>query len=523
MLKVLRKKGVMKKILWVVAVLIIVSFGLLGQIYLFKGSGKPTYAGKIFGQKISLEEYDYHLMQTRIQAMIQYGPNYRDIANFLNLYAQAWDRLILLHEANKRKIKVTDREVVQAIQSYGFFQKDGVFDKNLYQMILQNYFRLKPRDFEEGVRDSVKFVKIFEAETQGITIPEAEALELYKKANEKVQVHYALFSPDDYKNQVAYDEIKAKEYYLTHREEFMLPPMIRVDYIRIDYPPEALLDKKTPALPAESGESKDAALPPEEQKEVSAETKEATLKLAQSVARSLDENPDFSAVAKTFNLPAGTSEFFSLEEPDLSFGWSFAVIQGLFQLKPDQTIGPVETRDGYQILRLKERRESDIPDYPSAQDKVKEKWMRNAGLKIAAQKAEESLGKLKEALAGNPAAGFQAAAQSLGLTVSQTPLFHRGQYLPGIGLSENFQDAAFALTEDQKLSTAVETERGYCILFLDSFEPVKNEQFLKEKDDFTASLLQNRKNEFFNEYLIRLRLKADLKDNIPELKGQDEL
>ena len=46
----------------------------------------------------------------------------------------------------------------------------------------------------------------------------------------------------------------------------------------------------------------EVAQPFEEKAEVSAETKDATFKLAQSVARSLDENPNFSAVAKAFDL-----------------------------------------------------------------------------------------------------------------------------------------------------------------------------------------------------------------------------
>jgi peptidyl-prolyl cis-trans isomerase D len=519
MLKVLRKKGVMKKILWVVALLIIVTFGFLSQIYLFKSSGRNKYAGKIFGQKVSLASYDYNLMQTRVQAMMQYGPDFQNIANFLDLYSQTWDRLILLHEAKKQRIKVSDDETVKAIQAYPFFYKNGTFDKELYQLILQNYFHQTARDFEEGVRDTIKFMKLFESVTKDVSIPDTEAFELYKKANEKVQVSYVLFSPEDYKNQVAFDETKAKAYYLSNREEFMLPPMIQVEYIRIDYPKEATVEKAGP-------ENKDTASPPsnlpEEKAEVSAATKEATMKLAQSVARALNDTPDFATVAQTFKLLSGTSQFFSMEEPDLSFGWSFALIQGLFQLKPDETVGPVETINGYQILRLKDRRESYIPEYQTAQDTVKEKWIRNEALKIADQKGQEILGKISDAVKADSTATFVQIAETLGLKVSLTELFKRGQYLPTVGLSPSFQDAAFGLTDKQKLSPLVETERGYCLLYLSQFEPVNNDQYQKDKEEFVATLLKERKNIVFNEFLIKLRLNANLENNIPELMNKGE-
>jgi len=53
-MKYLRKKGVMKKVLWVVAVIIVLSFGVLGQAYLLSDRPQNDFAGKIFGKKISL-------------------------------------------------------------------------------------------------------------------------------------------------------------------------------------------------------------------------------------------------------------------------------------------------------------------------------------------------------------------------------------------------------------------------------------------------------------------------------------
>ncbi|MFA5261884.1 MAG: SurA N-terminal domain-containing protein, partial [Candidatus Omnitrophota bacterium] len=118
----------MKKTLWVLAVVIIISFGFFGQSFLFRDSAKATYAGKIFGKKISIQEYDFNRIQTDLQLRLQYGSEYKKIAEFINIFAQTWDRLILLHEANRQRITVTDETIVATIQRYPFFLKNGVFN-----------------------------------------------------------------------------------------------------------------------------------------------------------------------------------------------------------------------------------------------------------------------------------------------------------------------------------------------------------------------------------------------------------
>ena len=51
MLKALRKKGVAKKIIWIVAIVIILCFGF-GTASMLSNSRPESYAGKIAGKKI---------------------------------------------------------------------------------------------------------------------------------------------------------------------------------------------------------------------------------------------------------------------------------------------------------------------------------------------------------------------------------------------------------------------------------------------------------------------------------------
>ena len=534
MLKVIRHKGFMKKILWVLAVVIIISFGFFGQSFLFRDSAKATYAGKIFGQKVSIQEYDFNRTQTSIQLMLQYGAEYKKIAEFINIYAQTWDRIILLHDANRRRITVTDEEVVAAVQRYPFFlnKNTGAFDQSLYTQILNYSFRIQPRDFEEGMRDSLKIAKLYEKQTRDITIPDEEILKTYTQRNEKIQVSYGLVSADQYMPEVSFDEIQAKNYYLSHREEFMLPPMINVEFIRIDFPKNdsaATPQGKTGDLPAPDnaapGSETDSGSPEAEtsagpdENAASDEAKEAAWQAAQELADAiLIDNKSFETAAREQQKEIGVSGFFSLEKPNLSMGWSFPLIQQLFELPKDQVLGPVETPSGYQILRVKERRESILPDYPSVQDQVKTAWTRAEAKKIAQKKAEQFFKQLQEALQQPENPGFKNIANELGLTVYQTPLFQRGEYLPNIGMSRDFQKTAFALKDKPgTVSGPIEVEKGFCILTLDAYEPIDMEKYKKEKTPYLQELLQEKKASAFEEFMARLRLDANLEDHTPEL------
>ncbi|MCK5580941.1 MAG: peptidylprolyl isomerase [Candidatus Omnitrophica bacterium] len=501
----------MKKILWVVAILIIIAFGFGSQVYLLRDKAGPSYAGKVFNKKISFEEFRKNFRQTQIQAFIQYGENFEKIREYLNLESQTWDRIILLHEAKKRKIKISNKEVVETIHNYPFFQRDGKFDSFLYNDILQYVFKVKARDFEESVRDSLKIVHIFEQESIALTIPGKEVLDSYKKENEKVQISYILFSDEEHTNKIIFDDSKAKDFYVVHKENFRLPPSINVSYLRFDYPAAEPTDKEPgPENPVEETT----------QEEISEEGKEATLRQAQEITDQIALEEDFTKVAQEHNLSIETSGFFSMEQPLLIEGWSFPLIQQLFQLDVHKTLGPVETSSGYQILTVTAKKDSFIPSYEEVIETVRETWIANEARKIAEKQAEKYYKIIRETFNSLKRPDFAKIAKEHQLNIHQTPLFNRGQYLPKLGIAKDFQEVAFILNESNKLSQIVETEKGYCLLHLDEREPIDEEKFAKVKNEFTEKLLAEKKNTSFEDFLTHLRIRANIEDNMVKQKGQ---
>ena len=141
MLRFLRKKGVMKKILWATAVVIILAFGVFGVGDLSTNNGRKGYAGKIFGKTISLAVFRENSLHTRSQAIIRHGENFNKIQQSIDFNAQTWDRMILLHEAKRRRLKIKNEEIIKVIHQQPFFERDGRFDSFLYHDIVKYVFQ----------------------------------------------------------------------------------------------------------------------------------------------------------------------------------------------------------------------------------------------------------------------------------------------------------------------------------------------------------------------------------------------
>ena len=115
---------------------------------------------------------------------------------------------------------------------------------------------------------------------------------------------------------------------------------------------------------------------------------------------------------------------------------------------------------------------------------------------------------------------FPKAAKKLKLEIHQTPVFNRGQYLPQIGISKEFQEAAFKLSEDNKISDVIETSTGYCILNFDDYIPIENDEYEEAKNNLAQTLMDEKRSTVFGDFVTQLRNEADLFDNLAVLRNQ---
>jgi peptidyl-prolyl cis-trans isomerase D len=470
MLEILRRKGVNKTILWIIAIIIILSFGVFGTAYRLDNT--VNSAGTLWGHNVSIKDFQQAYLDARDQAIRIYGDEFFKNGNKLDLEQETWDRLILLKEAQKRNIEATDKEVVAYIASFPFFQRSGQFDQTLYEEIVQNHgvFDRSTHDFEEGVRKQIIIKKLLDAVAPEKVLNDAELKKEYQKRNEKITLEYVLFNASDFaKNAIGSDD-EIKTFYGQHKEQFRMPPTIVLNYVQ---------------------------------------TKEKAL--ADTLSKELTPSTNFAAVAKTLKLEVKTSSAFTQNQPILTFASNPDEVGKLFAMKQGEYSPPLEAPDGWQVVQLKEKNNSAIPALQDIKTQVKEALLLEKGFALAKPQADKSLKALREALKTKD---FKTAVTELGLKAEETPAFGRKEYIANVGLIQEFQQEADGLNTNKRLSEVTATSQGPAIIYLKKMEKPEDGQFESDKANFKQMLSAEGRNQILITFMSQLRANADVQSKI---------
>jgi len=199
MLKILRHKNVSKIMLWGILILVLPSFVMWGAGSLSKSAEKgPKYVGTIEGKKISFDKFAEAVSSVRCQIFLNYFNDSKVLNELLKNQSLigkiAWDRLIMVRETKRLKMKADNKDVITYVRSHPLFLRNGKFDEELYVYILRNHLGLDPRAFEEIVRENIAMQKLNESLTKGVTVSDDELRAYYKAENCKFKVSYALLA-----------------------------------------------------------------------------------------------------------------------------------------------------------------------------------------------------------------------------------------------------------------------------------------------------------------------------------------
>ncbi len=145
-------------------------------------------AGLLFGRKVSLTDYRKALEAAQHEAILQHGDKASQQVPPEELAHQAWERLTLLAEARRLRIRVTDQEVVQEIGRWPLFQGKGAFDRSGYETLIRYSLGTVPRVFEEEIREGLAIRKLFEQAVAPAPAQESQVKELFLKKETSIRV-----------------------------------------------------------------------------------------------------------------------------------------------------------------------------------------------------------------------------------------------------------------------------------------------------------------------------------------------
>ncbi len=217
---------------------------VVGGAYLFvrgpftMGSNTAIKVGDV---KISFPEYEKtynNIYRFYVQLLTQIkGGNVTDAdIKKLNIKQKTINTLIeralLLQEAKKEGIKVTDQDVARKIESNKAFFVNGHFSKQKYLAVLREN-GINPRDYEESVRISLYIDKLKQRVLKNVKVTPEEVKKYFMQNYAKIDLNYVYIPYKDMLKKIKVTDKELKEHYNNHKEDFRVPTRLKFKYILV--------------------------------------------------------------------------------------------------------------------------------------------------------------------------------------------------------------------------------------------------------------------------------------------------
>jgi len=475
MLDFLRKRKRSWSILLMIGVLVAVF-----ALYFGAGSLQPDPTlgtiAEVNGETISSRE-----LETRFLRLMQtYRNRPREAMDTLNLRMALLDNMIqnrlLVQEARRIGLRVTDLELSDSIAANTVFQNDKGFDKDLYLRFLR-YQRMTPAQFEAERRDELLIQKLFDVMRDSVRVSEAEVRERYRLENEKINLRFIRLAIKDFvlKAEVSAQELQS--YYDGNKETLKEPAKVRVEYLAY---PHAHFAAKVQVGEKDVEEyynlyrdtkfhQKRAVklrhilirFPPN----ASPETTEEARAKAQNVLEEAKGGKDFAELAKEYS-----------EDPTASRGGEVgfltkgellpALEEVAFGLKPGEISDPVKTSFGYHLLKLEGVREEKTETLKEAEEKIRKSLGDERGREEAVKAAETDRAR---ALNG---VSLAALAKERELSTKTPPFFKSNEGIKDVGPVDAFYTTSFGLAPEEISSVVEGPKAAYLIQLKERKEPL---------------------------------------------------
>jgi hypothetical protein len=179
------------------------------------------------------------------------------------------------------------------------------------------------------------------------------------------------------------------------------------------------------------------------------------------------------------------------------------LVARVFELKAGQLVKealPLPT-GAEAFVALAEIQPTRLPELKEVLDRVRQDLVEEKALERARLLATELKTRAEKE-------GLDKAATPLKLVRKETPsLVGRGSPLGDLGSGEALEQAAYALPE-KTLSEPVRTSAGYAILRVLEKKAFDARAFEAERASLEASLVQAKRNQFFQAYMVEIRQRA---------------
>ena len=397
-------------IMWVITILVIVSFVFWGGNRNDSGRGRST-AAMLYGKPVSMETWQHQARRLAIFARM--GSEVFAVLDPMSRNGEptavgVGNLFVFDREANALGITVTDEEInKQLVENTSFHDADGKFDGQLCQRFIDNF--LTPQGYnkeqiQQFLADEVRINKMRDIIGSTVAATPAQVNDYIQQQHTNTEASYVAFKHADFrKEQKATDE-ELKKSFEEKKELLKTPELRKVRFAAFLMPP------------APDGKPLDAKARTEQLQPLVQKAYDLRQELA-------EPNANFEQLATKAGATLGeTKEFFGAENPPAEIETSPTVAEAAFQLTKEKPYSNHLTlQKGAYVLMLADTKAPEQQTFETAKAQLETELLDAKADEAARKKATEMQAKIAEAQTAGKS--FYQAAEALGLKAEPLSLF----------------------------------------------------------------------------------------------------
>ena len=367
---------------WVAAIILgLIAVGFIFWGVNFNQTASATFAAKVNGESIPLQEFDRELQARQNQYQQQYRIELSEDMR-RQLRRNVIDNLVsataLRQRVEDRGYRVSDARVKASIRSIAAFQANGQFSMDQYRALLSNQ-NLTPATFEGMQRQDLEVQELQKGVTNSTFLTPSEFRRYIELYNQQRDLGYAMFDVQSFTGKVQIDDDAISEHYEKNKASYQTTETVDLEYIELSLADIASkIEVSDEALHDYYEQVKDRYTTPEQRHVAHIliavnddRTDEQAKALAEQVMQRIQNGEDFAKVAAEVSDDAGTKNMGG------DLGWiargSFGdepFENAVFEMKEGELKGPVKTDFGYHVIRLEGIRAGGVKPFEDVRDEL---------------------------------------------------------------------------------------------------------------------------------------------------------
>ncbi|MBI5571035.1 MAG: SurA N-terminal domain-containing protein [Desulfomonile tiedjei] len=436
------------------------------------GEQSSTYLAKVDGTIITTQEYRevYDSEVERLRQRFRGGiPS--DLLEKMELKKSIAQNLInqalLIHEAKRLGISVTDEELVDDIRSTPLFQRNGVFDDGMYRSQLRT-IKFTPQTYEVYRRKQLLAQQMAQLLTDSVKTNPEEIKQLWHFQNDNLVLSMLLIRPETPAEQQAADPKEIEAFFTEHQSKYEVPPSVDLQYVDLSW--RDLKDK----LSVSEDEARDyyqmnpreftipesyriqnilLKIPPDADKEKLDEIR----KKAEELLARIKGGEDFAQVAQQASEDTASA----VKGGDLGFvakgTMSRPIEMAVQNLAVGDVTGPVLSEQGYNLIKLEDKKPESAISFDEAKQRILDKLLEDRARKKIAADADEFYEQVYRT------ENLEKACQKFGFELKSAKGVTRAAGIPGLGNDPKIMNEAFDL-KNGEVSRLIKSGDNFIVL-----------------------------------------------------------